>query len=236
MVLLDGCGSEKEEPAEGPDRSKMYAILAADSVNAYESHLAEAPDEGCTRLRVAMIGPLRKVFNDSNHVHLRAARALGIRPIIGDDDIRHLQRPLVHITSCREYYVDELSHSYPYLVPEAAQLLHDIGRAFIDSLNARGGGNYRIKVTSVLRTPTTVSRLRRVNRNATEESTHNYGTTFDISYSKFICDSIGTAPSRTFEDLKNLLAEVLYEMRERGRCYVKFEYKQSCFHITTRPK
>ncbi len=234
-ALLIGCGNETEEPVGGPDRGLMYAILAADSASAYESHLAEAPDEGCTRLRVAMIGPLRKVFNDSNHVHLRAARALGIRPITCDDDIRQLTRPLVHITTCREYYVDDLSHSYPYLVPEAAQLLHDIGRTFIDSLNARGGGNYRIKVTSVLRTPVTVSRLRRVNRNATEESTHNYGTTFDISYSKFICDSIGTSPSRTFEDLKNLLAEVLYDMRRQGRCYVKFEYKQSCFHITTRP-
>ena len=130
--------------------------------------------------------------------------------------------------------MDSLTHSYPYLVPEAAELLADIGRAFRDSLDARGGGDYRIKVTSMLRTPATVRSLRRVNRNATEESTHQYGTTFDISYSKFICDN-PAATRRTFEDLKNLLGEILYDLRASGRCYVKYEYRQSCFHITVRP-
>jgi hypothetical protein len=30
------------------------------------------------------------------------------------------------------------------------------------------------------------------------------------------------------------LAEVLNDMRKQGRCYIKYEVKQSCFHITTR--
>ena len=115
-------------------------------------------------------------------------------------------------------------------MPEAEQLLHDIGAAFIDSLESRGGGSYRIKVTSVLRTDESVARLRRVNRNATSTSAHIYGTTFDISYAKFICDSV-TVP-RTQEDMKNLLGEVMKDMRDRGRCYVKYERKQGCFHIT----
>ena len=62
-----------------------------------------------------------------------------------------------------------------------------------------------------------------------------FGTTFDISYSKFICDN-PDATHRTFEDLKNMLAEVLYDLKQEGRCYVKYESKQSCFHITTRPQ
>ena len=73
-----------------------------------------------------------------------------------------------------------------------------------------------------------------MNKNATEESTHSFGTTFDISYGKFVIDSLAE-PYRTFEDLKNLLGEILYDMRAQGRCYVKFEYRQSCFHITARP-
>ena len=90
-----------------------------------------------------------------------------------------------------------------------------------------------MKVTSLLRTPATVSRLRRVNRNATAESTHTFGTTFDISYSRFICDS--DTLGRTFEDLKNLLGEVLLDFKNQGRCYVKMERRQACFHITARP-
>ncbi len=85
----------------------------------------------------------------------------------------------------------------------------------------------------MLRTPSTVKRLRRINVNATSESSHQYGTTFDISYSRFICDSINV--NRSFEDLKNLLGEILYDLRQEGRCYVVFERKQSCFHVTARP-
>jgi uncharacterized protein YdiU (UPF0061 family) len=111
-------------------------------------------------------------------------------------------------------------------------LLKDIGMAFRDSLKARGGGNYRIKVTSVLRTPALVKQLRRRNRNAVDTSAHLFGTTFDISYLKFICDSIGVP--RTQEDMKNLLGEVVEQMRQQERCFVKFERKQACYHITVR--
>ena len=119
-------------------------------------------------------------------------------------------------------------------MPHAADLLRDICRRFADSLAARGGGAYRPKVTSVLRTPMTVGRLRRVNGNATTESAHQYGTTFDISYSKFVCDDT-TATLRTFEDLKNLLAEIIFDLRKQGRCLVKHERRQACFHITAAP-
>lgn len=230
------CSDEAAAPGSPARPDIPLAQLLADDPadTSYDAAPDSAPDDGCVRMRVAMLGPLRRVFNDSNHVQLTAARTLGFDPIEADADIMRLSRPVVRVRSCEDYYVDRLTHSYPYLVPEAEALLHDIGRAFRDSLQARGGGSYRIKVTSLLRTPATVRRLRRVNRNATEESTHSYGTTFDISYSKFICDNAGDT-HRTFEDLKNLLAEILYDLRAQGRCYVKFEYRQSCFHITTRP-
>jgi prophage antirepressor-like protein len=34
--------------------------------------------------------------------------------------------------------------------------------------------------------------------------------------------------------LKWVLSEVLRDFREAGRCYVKYEVKQGCFHLTTR--
>ncbi|MCM1293760.1 MAG: DUF5715 family protein [Bacteroides sp.] len=201
--------------------------------NPYEQCLPAMPDDGCMKMKINPLGgTLGRVFCDSNHVHLASARAIGIKPIENINDVWNLRRPLVEIETCEDFYVDQLTHSYPYLVPEAAELLHEIGRRFNAELADRGGGSYRLKVTSVLRTPATVSKLRRVNRNATTESTHQYGTTFDISYSKFICDSITV--NRTQEDLKNLLGEVMHALRNEGRCFVKYERKQSCFHITAR--
>ncbi|MDE6310876.1 MAG: hypothetical protein K2L96_03565 [Muribaculaceae bacterium] len=203
--------------------------------NQWDNHLDSAPDGGCARMRFPGLGSIGRMFNDSNYLHLRAARELGIHPV---GDLRSAWtegRGLVRIGSCREYYLAPLSHSYPYLVPEAAQLLQEIGARFADSLEARGGGAYRPKVTSVLRTPHTLGRLRRVNRNASDSSAHQFATTFDISYSKFICDD-STATRRTFEDLKNLLACVVRDLRDEGRCYVKHERRQACFHITVRPQ
>lgn len=182
------------------------------------------------RIRINPIGRLAEVFNDSNHVHLVYAKALGIKPIQRPRDAFFTDRPVVRIESCENYEIDKLTHSVPYLVPEAAALLDEIGRNFIDSLASRGADGYKVLVTSVLRTPASVSSLRRVNRNATKESTHQYATTFDISYSRFCClDSTRTIAQ---EDLKNLLGEVLRDLRDEGRCLVKYERKSPCYHIT----
>ena len=97
---------------------------------------------------------------------------------------------------------------------------------------ARGGKKYKIRVTSILRTEGSVAKLRRVNRNASDASAHQFGTTFDISYSKFMCCDSSYVIRQ--EDLKNILGEILNNLRNEGRCFVKYEVKQGCFHITAR--
>ena len=242
---LTACGGKEEAEF---DAEAEAANRALDLELARMSHLlrpkplfrqpydwkSDSMPSGGKKLHINPVGgTLAKVFNDSNYLHLRASKALGIRPIARPADAWHTRRPLVKITSNPDFLVDDLTHSMPYLVPEAATLLHDIGSAFNDSLKARGGGAYRIKVTSVLRTPTTVKSLRRRNVNAVETSTHLFGTTFDKSHAQFICDNDSVV--RTQEDLKNLLAEVLLDLKRQNRCYVKYERKQACFHITARP-
>lgn len=182
------------------------------------------------RIKVNNIGRLYEVFNDSNRYQYDVAKRLGIEPITDLSKAWNTRRPIVHITSNDHYLVDSLVHSLPFLVPEAAALLDTIGRNFIDSLHSRGGDGYTIKVTSLLRTPSTVKRLRRVNVNASDSSTHQFGTTFDLSYVKFNCLN----PNRTIHDgdLKNLLAEVLLDLKKQNRCLVKYERKTGCFHIT----
>lgn len=217
--------------------SPRLAAILADTCrnNAHALPGDTAPDDGCTRLRSRRLpAGFGRVFNDLNDVHLEAARAAGIVPVEGPLSAWTCGKGIVEVRPDSTIYIDQLTHSLPFLTPRAADLLHEIGRRFNDSLDARGGGDYRIKLTSVLRTPQSAKSLRRVNRNASVESAHRYATTFDISYSKFICDnSRGTR--RTFEDLKNLLAEIVYDLRCEGRCLVKHERRQACFHITVLP-
>lgn len=224
-------GTEPLRRSIAADDSIIGALLNEWPERDFESHLEDMPNGG-VKLRYRSVASVGREFNDSNYIHLGAAESIGVKPIASLRDAWRLRRPVVKVKSCDDYYVDKLTHSLPFLVPEAEALLRDIGRRFCDSLAARGGGDYRIKVTSLLRTPLTIAKLRRRNRNAIDSSVHQYGTTFDISYMKFICDS--ERVPRTQSDLKGLLTEILVELRDSGRCYVKYERKQACFHITAR--
>lgn len=235
LVAMYGCGASDEQSLSRADSIAIEATqdLHPDSILLYSRHLDEMPDSGCVKMKINYLGgTLGRVFNDVNRIHLAEARMIGIDPIGDVAEVWRVKRPLRKIVSCREYFVDSLTHSHPFLVPEAANLLKEVGHRFNDSLRARGGGCYRLKVTSVLRTERSVGRLRRRNVNSVESSAHLYGTTFDISYSKFICDT--SIVNRTQTDLKNLLGEVLFQLRKEGKCYVKYERKQACFHITAR--
>jgi len=176
-------------------------------------------------------------FNDLNDVQLKVAQAIGI-PIIADrEEAEKMKKKLEEIEDCDYYTIDSLTHSIPYLIPGAAELLENIGRNFNDSLEAKGLNPNRIIVTSVLRTRHDVNRLRRSNGNASENSTHMHGTTFDISWKRFAKqEKEGSRPLQSVspDTLKMVLSEVLRDLKDNGECYVKHERKQGCFHITTR--
>ena len=133
--------------------------------------------------------------------------------------------------------MDSLTHSIPYLIPQAADLLERIGRDFLDSLAAKGLNPNKIVVTSVLRTEADVRSLRKGNINASDQSTHRYGTTFDLSYWHYV--KVPELRGRPYADvppeyLRATLSQVLKDLHDEGVCYVKYEKKQTCFHITVR--
>lgn len=224
----DTDGAVKLEPV---DPAQIHSLMDADSVSAYDHPMLEMPDPNAT-LPIHRLGRMDQVFNDSNYVHWQSAEKIGIRPITDTQSHLNTTPSLQKITPCADFYVEELNYSAPYLVPRAASVLHEIGRRFNDSLAHRSGAKYRIKVTSVLRTPENVRRLRRVNRNAVDSSVHQLATTFDISYTRFVADD--SRITHSADELKALLAEVLLAMRSEGKCWVKYEIKQPCFHITAR--
>lgn len=175
----------------------------------------------------------RRTFNDKNDVHLKEAYLYGIKPLSTLEDAQMCRfDQLAQIDSCQYYAIKKLTHSAPYLTPRAKWMLMTIGKNFQDSLASHNVSGYQIIVTSLLRTDDSIRRLRRRNSNASANSAHRYGTTFDISYIKY--NRTDTTSFMPEYRLKETLAEVLYDLREAGCCYVKYEVKQSCFHITAR--
>ena len=179
----------------------------------------------------------KRSFGDLNDVQLKAAHTWGITPLASREEAENMDGKLVHITDNEFYAVASLTHSVPYLVPRASALLDTIGANFLDSLTAKGLNPNKIIVTSVLRTENDVNRLRRRNGNASKNSCHFYGTTFDVSWKRF--KKVEDEEGRPLQDvsadtLKLVLAEVLRDVRKADKCYIKYELKQGCFHITTR--
>ena len=179
----------------------------------------------------------KRTFGDLNDTHLAVARKIGIRPLVSREAAQELGGKLVQIAPCERYDMDSLTHSIPFLVPRASALLDTIGANFLDSLTCKGLNPNRVIVTSVLRTQNDVKRLRRTNGNASVNSAHAYATTFDISYRRFT--KVEDPDGRPMQDvsadtLKLVLSEVLRDLRKAERCYIKYELKQGCFHITVR--
>lgn len=176
-------------------------------------------------------------FKDVNDTQIVAAQQFGIVPLSTRAGVDSIASQLIKIESSRAFRVDSLTHSVPYLTPSASDLLNTIATRFQAKLQAQGLAQYQFIVTSMLRTSDDVRRLRRVNRNAVKNSCHMYGTTFDIAYNCF--EKIDSVPDfegadATHRVLLNTLGETLKELRDDGRCYVKFERGQPCYHITTR--
>lgn len=175
---------------------------------------------------------LVEAFNDSNKYQYGTGERIGIKPITSVGDAYFTRRPLVKVETGQWYVIEPLTHSMPYLVPEAASLLETIGRNFRDSLKSKKLGSHKICVTSLLRSAHSVKKLRRVNRNATDSSTHQLGTTFDITYSHFAHGQQEVSD----QQLKLVLAEVLRDLRAANKCMVKYEIKSPCFHVTATGK
>ena len=185
--------------------------------------------------RIYSVSSFKNTFPDMNDVQMVAARRHGVSPVQDREEAERRMKELVYVGSDPYFYVDNLHSSIPYLVPRAAVLLHDIGKVFFDSLYIKGIPLHKIIVTSVLRTKNDVEKLRRGNGNATENSCHLYGTTVDICYNRYQTVEDPNGPPRRAvrnDSLKWILSEVLRDFRKQGRCYVKYEVKQGCFHLT----
>lgn len=243
VLAIIRCASPSVNTGSDSQPVAVNDTIVRDSVS--ENNVVEAPTETPVvaqevstfkKHRIYSVPSFKEAFPDSQSVQEVAARRWGVKPVGNRADAEHRKKELVYIESNPYFHVDKMARSIPYLVPRAAILLNDIGRAFLDSLYVKGVPLHLPIVTSVLRTKEDVARLRQYNGNATENSCHLFGTTFDICYNRYKTVSAPDEQRRKVQDdtLKWVLSEVLRDMRQQQRCYIKYEVKQGCFHITVR--
>ena len=159
-------------------------------------------------------------FNDLQSKQHEVASRIGLsRPPKDRDDAASMRKQLVEIKTNEDYIVDSLTHSVPYLIPSAAR---------------EGLPHYQFYVTSVLRTQEDIKYLQKSgNINSVTQSCHCYGTTFDLAYMRY--NKVTRSRMYMHEDnLKLVLGQVLLNHQRAGKIFVKYEAKQSCFHITVR--
>lgn len=230
---------EKALPSPSQDRGNEYSMREDTCEQRISLVSLEDTEKGADSLSDVFYSPkvwsYPECFNDSNATQLIAAERNGIQPADNRERVEELVAAgqLTNISISPYYIVEDLTHSMPYLVPKAQLLLNTIGINFVDSLQSKGFELHLPVVTSVLRTSHDIQRLQQGNINSVTNSCHCYGTTVDITYNRFM-PLTGQTPTRYDDNLKKVLAEVLFDLKAQELCYVKYERLQACFHLTVR--
>lgn len=254
--LLAACGEQEGSAETNPFAEPAFAreltrIRArTDSIDAIFQPLP--------LLRPAAEAALRRFDNDAQLV---AARRLGIGANTSRSALPRLvaEARLVRLSDSTEHWdIRELDHSSPYLTRDGTAALREIAERFQRALARAELPAYRLEVTSALRSAEDQAALRRTNVNAAAgESTHQYGTTFDIAYSAFAPPAepvarpaIPEAPwleqhlvwvagtltelvaARRSRELLAILGNVLLAMQDEGRIMVTLERLQPVYHVT----
>lgn len=180
-------------------------------------------------------------YRDLNEEHLKYAKAKGINSFSSNQTLLNNVGRLVEsgklvlIADNENYVLKELTHSHPYLTPDAARLLNEIGKRYAAKLGENGLEKSYFQVSSLLRTDESQKKLSRSNSNASSNSSHLYATTFDISYKKVVKAPHPTIRAEVVDGpAMKLLSETIGELRKEGRCLVATERREACFHITVK--
>ena len=259
IALLAACGPEERAVAQRGNSSAESSAFEreltrirsrADSIDAIFLPLP--------LLRPQQEAALRRFDNDAQLV---AARRLGIPANTPRQAVERMvsEGRMVRLAdSTEDWIVRKLDHSSPFLTRDGAAALREIAQRFQQALVRSGLPEYRLEISSALRSAEDQAALRSANVNAAAgESTHQYGTTFDVAYSAFAppADPIvtpslpeaawlephlawvaatlaETVAARRSRELMAVLGSILLEMQGEGKIMVTLERLQPVYHVT----
>jgi len=183
-----------------------------------------------TKLKVS--GSYSSRLKDKMSVYISTVERTGITPCRDAKDIE-TRKNLYKIEQGTFYSIDRLDYSHAYLSKNGKSLLEQIEKNFGEKLSTTDLHDSRFIVTSLTRTKENVRRLRRNNGNASDKSAHMYGGCFDITYARFENENKKLNANDIYR-LKETLAQVIYELKEREKCWAITEKRQPCFHVVCR--
>jgi len=175
---------------------------------------------GCTRHSV-------RFKRDPYDLHRQHAHELN-KGIIVSEAIVAAQRLLTKVEDGPGYRIDhrQLTHSVPYLNPEAYAVLQEMGRSYAARIKGTEAEGSDFRISSLTRTSEQQEKLRKSAKgvNATPNvSTHSYGASFDI-YRFANAHNCGAA--------QKIFGEVLLEFQQEGRILLTPE--GNCVHVTVK--
>jgi hypothetical protein len=245
------------EAAREEARAEIEAILTVRIAAA--DRLARSADRILSPLPVMTPGEeatLRRFLNAS---HLAKARQLGVRAEDeGALDSLVAVGRLIELGDSTRYWIVRPGTSPAHVVPDLRTVLEVLGARFQERLAEIGLPPYRMEITSALRTAERQARLRRNNANAAAGvSSHEFGTTVDLSYAAFappaevpaeIIDGVPadlrphmrriadlafeSVSARKSRELGRIFAQVLAEAQDEGIALVIYERQQTVYHLT----
>ena len=258
LAVLAACGPEERAVAQRGGSGAESAF--ARELARIETRMGsiDAIFQPLPLLRPQQEAALRRF---DNAAQLVAARRLGIPANTPGSALDRMVADgrMVRVADSTEHWVvRKLDHSSPYLTRDAEAALRDIAGAFQAALARRGLPPYRLELTSALRSAEDQASLRTGNVNAAAgESSHQYGTTFDIAYSAFapphapvVSPSLPearwlephlawvagmraeTVAARRSRELMAILGTVLLELQGQGKVMVTLERLQPVYHVT----
>lgn len=262
-VPLVACGRIEREREAAADSARAATIaeiesLLAESVGLTDS-LASAADRILSPMPVMTPAEEDELRRFQNASHVARAQALGVRVL--DDAVRDsllARGRLIELEDSTEYWIVRPRTSPAQVVPDVRALLELLGERFHRRLAGLGLPAYRMEVTSSLRTAREQARLRRSNANAaTGVSSHEFGTTVDLSYAAFappterpegvlagvppglrphlehVVDlSLESVSARKSREIGRIFGRVLAEAQAEGLALVIFERQQTVYHVT----
>ncbi len=195
----------------------------------------------------------------SRTAQVRRARAIGVRAVNrAAVDSLATAGLLVPLLGRTRHWIVRGRRPRTLLVPAMVAALEEIGEQFEAQLTELGLPLYRFEITSALRTAEQQADLRLTNSNAAAGvSSHEFGTTVDISYAAFappaeLPDELfeGVPPelkpqmerlanlalesvsARKSRELGAIFSDVLTEAQRDGLVIVIYERQQTIYHVT----
>ena len=256
---LLACGPEPPTPEE------IHAAALAEFERALAETIRRADQAAARVARAADDLPLMTDAEEEqlrrylNGAHVARARTLGVRAVGGATvDSLVAAGTLIQLEDSTAHWIVRPGTSPAEVVPAVGALLAELGARFQARLAEQGIPPYRIEVTSALRTTERQDRLRRNNANAAAgTSSHEFGTTVDVSYAAFAPPAVlppeifagvpdhlvpharriamlafESASARKSRELGGIFSQVLREAQDEGLVLVIYERAQTIYHLT----